>query len=133
MKMTIAERINILGILPSEGDAATMASVRWIRGELFFSDEEIKEFAIVQDSTGRFFWSQEFKDHRFDVAIGKQPLGVIKARLETLNATGKLNLDSIGLYERFCAPVELDNSKAEEDEKRHTDPAPCGKDRCDSD
>ena len=127
MKVTIAERVNLLGILPNEGDAATMASVRWIRGELFFSDEEMKEFAIVQDSTGRTFWNPQFKDRQFDVAIGKQPLGVIRARLEQLNATGKLNMDTIGLYERFCAPVELDLSKTEEDESK------AGKECCASD
>lgn len=101
MKLEIVERIQLLNLLPAEGNAITLRIVSELRQELSFAEKEIKDANIQTDTeNGRITWGNEAVVVK-DVKIGDTATGIITDALKKLDDEKKLTLAVMPVYERF--------------------------------
>jgi len=103
MKLNISERINLLGILPTESNYVTLKIVTDLKNNLSFSEDEIKEYSIKSHQEGeKMFtvWNQE-KAKDKDVNIGEKATDIIVEALEKIDKENKINEQTAILYEKF--------------------------------
>jgi len=131
MKLTVAERITLQGILPKNGDFVTLKVLRKLKETLSFSEEEIAKLQfmyeckcpkcgqtmnspapvtcgicdIVMQPTGRLVWSVD-KEPNKDVHMGKKAEDICKEALTKLNNEKKLEDIHFSLYEKFLGEQE---------------------------
>ena len=109
MKLSIAERVALLGVLPAEGNFVTLKIVRQLRESLSFSEEELKGWGIKLDGS-RMTWNEEgVKSGERDISIGERATDLIVDGLKKLDETKKLTEQHFTLYEKF---VDGETSKA---------------------
>lgn len=107
MELSILQRIILQSILPSEGDYITYKIIRDLKGELAFSEDEIKKFNITQEiikEKSRILWDNKWNgsnDALKRISIGPKALDMIIKALEELNSQKKINDQTIDLYEMF--------------------------------
>jgi hypothetical protein len=104
MEFTIADRINLLTILPSEGNIVTLKIIRELQTELGFSEEEIKTYEII-GTDGRVTW-KDSNGYKKDIVIGEKANDTIKGAFTNLEKQNKLQLSHLDLYERFMDKPE---------------------------
>ena len=97
MKLSVLERIQLLGILPKEGDFSTLKIVRGLQNDLGFSEEELKETELVLKDN-HYGWKKEVEK---DVQIGDKGTDIIKDSLKKLSEQKKLSIQMMDLYEKF--------------------------------
>lgn len=97
MKLNVLERLNLLDILPKQGDYTTLKIVRKLRETLSFSEEEHKKYQFRQEE-GRLFWEN---DDEKDVHIGEMAMDMIQKALKKLDEDKKLTEEQFTLYEKF--------------------------------
>ncbi len=100
MKLGVFERLILLNIMPHEGDITTLRIVRDLQGALSFSEAEHSALQFDQDG-GRMQWKAE-ADNPKEVPVGAKAQALIAETLEKLSADGKLTMEHLPLYERFC-------------------------------
>lgn len=102
MELSVLERLTLLNVVPKTGDITTLRIVRDLEADLSFSEEEhgLLKFT-VQD--GRIGWNSDGMATvgLKDVAVGEKAMDIIQEALTALNKAKTLNLDTLGLYERF--------------------------------
>lgn len=109
MKLNIAERIALLGVLPQRGNVITLRIIRELQGRLSFTEEELEHYNIQNhtnpDGGTRITWNPELSEEEKDIAIGEAATGVIKEKLTRLNAQNQLHVTMLPLYEKFVEDV----------------------------
>ena len=108
MKLGISERINLLGILPTESNYVTLKIVADLKLELSFSEDEIKENEIESHKDGEkvfTIWNQQ-KAKDKDVSIGEKATDIIVDALKKLDGENKINDQTATLYEKFIINKE---------------------------
>ena len=104
MELNVAERLTLLGLLPSEGNFITLKLVRKLREELSFSEDEIKTLNLVQnvdaEGNGMVNWNQNENAIK-DCNIGDAMTDLIKGKLKGLDKEEKLVENQFTLYEKF--------------------------------
>ena len=108
MKLGISERINLLGILPTESNYVTLKIVADLKLELSFSEDEIKECEIESHKDGEkvfTIWNQQ-KAKDKDVSIGEKATDIIVDALKKLDGENKINEQTATLYEKFIINKE---------------------------
>jgi hypothetical protein len=98
MKLDVAERIRLLGILPEKGNLLTLKIVRTLRDELSFSEAEHKDMNI-EVKQDRITWKDGAAEK--DVEIGDLAKEVITLRLRAMDEAKELTLPDIDLWEKF--------------------------------
>jgi len=98
MKLDVAERIRLLGILPEKGNLLTLKIVRELRDDLSFSEKEHKDFKIVA-KMDRITWSDDAKKKA--VKIGDQAKELVEKTLKDLDEKEELTLADIDLWDKF--------------------------------
>ena len=105
MKLNVLERVTLLGILPKEGTFVTLKVLRDLQGLLGFSEEDHKNFKIVEipatdKQPGQIKWGEEgLKD--VEIEIGEKATDLIKESLLNLDKEKKLTEKHFSLYEKF--------------------------------
>lgn len=99
MDLTVMDRALLYGILPAEGDITTLRIVRKLREDLSFSEDENKEFEIVQEE-GQLRWNPE-KATAKAVEFGPKALKVVVKALKKLSDSDKLTIQYVDLYDKF--------------------------------
>lgn len=101
MELLIAERLNLLMILPQESSYSRLKLLHTLREELSFSEKEHKQFKI-QDKGNRITWDlQASEEYLKDIPIGEIMFDVISKILQSLDKQEKLKDVQISLYEKF--------------------------------
>lgn len=98
MKLGIAERIRLLGILPEKGNIVTLKIVGDLRSELSFSEEEIRDFGL-NVTNDRIIWNDGAEEK--EVTFGDQATLLVARALKELNEKEELTLADVGLFEKF--------------------------------
>ena len=109
MKLSVLERINLMGVLPQESNYLTFKVLADLRTALSFSEKEIKDFGIKQEE-GKVYW-ESTKEKVKDVVIGEQALIIIKAALQKVDKENKVNGGNITLFEKFMPEIGLEVKK----------------------
>ncbi len=114
MKLNIPERLALLGVLPQQGNAATLRVIRELQSELSFSEEETEHFSITNhqlpDGRATINWNPELTKETKDIKIGKTAKKTIIRQLERLDRTEQLHVSMMPIYDMFIEPEsEKDN------------------------
>ena len=99
MNLNIMERIILLGILPKEGDYATLKILNKLKMALSFTEEEIKEWGITSDpatTTTRWAIGGEA-----EIPMGEKATDIVVDALKELDRKKKLPDGAMGVYEKF--------------------------------
>ena len=99
MKLNIVERINLMGILPAETNYVTYKIVNDLKGNLSFSEDELKEYEMKFENDMVFFNPAKSKDK--EIEIGEKATDIIIEALNKLDKENKINEHNISLYEKF--------------------------------
>ena len=114
MKMNVGERLTLAAMLPAEVSMADHRILRELREALGVTEEEYRDFEIVQtkDDAGRMriTWNVE-RDTGTDIPIGPRAMEIVMAHFKVLDdMKAKVPLAALDLYERLqaetLAPVE---------------------------
>jgi len=110
MKLNIAERFALLGVLPQQGNVITLRIIRELQGRLSLTEEEIKHYNVTNhvnpDGSARINWDPELSEEETDIPIGEAATGVIKEQLTRLNAQNQLHVTMLPLYEKFVEDIK---------------------------
>lgn len=102
MKLTVFERINLLSVLPPQGNLVTLRISRELMNELSFSEIEIKQAGIKNLPNGKVEWNPVAAEGIVkDVEIGPVAKEIIIAELVKAEKAGKLKAQHLDLYEKF--------------------------------
>ena len=96
MKLSVPERLHLMGLLPKEGDFITLKAIRQSREMLSFN-EDAEEFGLKQED-GRITWA---KDEERDIDLPPRALPVIVEALVALDKEKRLSDEHVTLYEKF--------------------------------
>lgn len=106
MKLEVHERIALLQLLPAEGGYAGIKATRRAKEMLSFDKDELEFYEIVSGigPDGKPFtnWSPvKAMEQIKDVPIDEYVTDIIRKTLSDLEKNGKLNDQTISLYEKF--------------------------------
>ena len=103
MKLLIADRINLSNILPEKGNAVNMKLLRDLKGELSFSEQEIKKYKIKAEQVEneiQYNWKSEF-DTEKEIKIGATLNVLIVDIFKDLDAKEEITDSLLNLYGKF--------------------------------
>jgi hypothetical protein len=101
MKLTVIERISLLGVLPTEGNFVTLKIVRQLREALSFTESEIKTLSIRQEGDQVMWNALAEAPGGAEIVIGEKATEIIAESLKKLDQQGKLTEQLISVYEKF--------------------------------
>jgi hypothetical protein len=98
MKLSVSDRIRLLGVLPDKGNILTLKIVHTLRGDLSFSEKELKDWEITT-TEGMIKWNAKAKEK--EVKVGDAAKEVIVTALKALDEKSELTPGDIGLWDKF--------------------------------
>lgn len=101
VKLSVINRLSLLGLLPNQGDLTTIKIIRELREELSFTPEEHVVINFQPQPDGRLIWNEEAlpdKELKFE-GIREIILEKVKTQLREMENKGELQLDHLSLYE----------------------------------
>jgi hypothetical protein len=101
MNLTLLERIVLLNILPTESNFATLKIVNDLRNTLSFTEEEYKEYEIVQDGN-KLTWNLKGNEEQ-EITIGEKATDIIVEALKKLDEGKKLTMQQYSVYNKFIS------------------------------
>lgn len=99
MKLNLIERLQLLQILPKEGDFVTLKIVRQLLEVVSVGEEDFKEFDIKQDGD-KLNWNSKGNEER-ELVIGEKATDIVVETLKKINSEKKLTNQMFSLYEKF--------------------------------
>lgn len=110
MRLTIAERMSLLDVLPPKGNVVTLRLVIDLQKKIALTEEEIEMFGVTQTMSGSggllVKWSPEFDKTRVDISISDLEKGIITGGLQRLESAGQLTINTLPLYDYFVDKKE---------------------------
>jgi hypothetical protein len=104
MKLNVADRLNLLQVLPKEGNFATLKIVRDTQDILTLSEEDHKTFEIVEKGN-TVTWNDAGKEE-IEIPIGDKAKEIAKEALQKLDNDKKLTPNHVSIYEKFVQDKE---------------------------
>ena len=101
VKLSIMNRLSLLGLLINEGDITTLKILRELREELSFTPEEHVAINFRPQPDGKLIWNDD-ADPNIEVeftGIREIILEKVKTQLKEWEKAGTLKLDYLSLYE----------------------------------
>jgi hypothetical protein len=98
MKLDVAERIRLLGILPEKGNLLTIKIVSELRDNLSFSEKELKDWNI-KTKENAIRWSD--KAEKKEVRFGEQATEIVVKALKDMDEKEELIQADIALWDYF--------------------------------
>lgn len=102
MKVTVTERVFIMGLLPREGNVVDMNNADNVYRAAQFSPEELDALKMVQMEKG-MQWDADVANEigEKDIVVGVSGAELIKKTLVGLSDQEKLPRDALSLYRKF--------------------------------
>jgi len=99
-KLNLGERFSLLGILPREGNFATLKVVRKLRESLSLTEEEMKEYSVKQIGE-QLSWDPAKAEETKEIDFNEFAEEMVKSKLKDLNEKNQLKAEHFTLYEKF--------------------------------
>jgi len=101
VKLSIANRLSLLGLLPEQGDITTIKIIRELREELSFTAEEHELIKFKPTGGNKVLWDDAAIPDKEVIFTGIREVIIegVKTALRKEEETGKLLLDHLSLYE----------------------------------
>ena len=107
MKLTVGERLTLLGLLPDESNFAGVKEIFRMRSLLGLTDEEAATIKVEPTSDGRIQWDQEKALGLIvDIPMGEWITEVVRGELRDLDREYQLRVEVMSLYEKFILDYE---------------------------
>lgn len=109
--LTVGERFALLGILPSEGNFATLKIVRRLRESLTLTEGEYKEYGVKEINTSNgnsLSWNSKKANIEVKLEFGDMAVELIRTKLKELDDKKKLDSNHYTIYEKFVETKEAD-------------------------
>lgn len=110
MRLTIAERMSLLDVLPPQGNVVTLRLVMDLRKKVALTTEEIERFEVRQERSERggvlVQWAPEFDKTRVDISIDDHEKGIVTRELVRLESQSQLTMNALPLYDYFVENKE---------------------------
>lgn len=92
-----------MGLLPKEGNFATLKITRHLQESVGVNSDEYKEFGIKksEEEEGKITWNVEKGSEERPIEIEEAGVDIIKEALRKLSDEGKLTHLQFSLYEKF--------------------------------
>jgi len=119
VKLSVLNRMSLLGLLSSKGDLTTLKILRELREELSFSAEEHAALKFISAPGNRMRWNEKLdpnKEFEF-TGIRELLLEEVKTQLRTQEEKKVLELDYLPLYETLIEKKELEIIHGRDKEK----------------
>ncbi len=98
-KLILSERINLMEILPAEGNFITLKILRELKLNLGVKDQEFKLFDIKQKDS-KITWNEKGNEE-IEFEFGDKAVEIIVEQLEKLDESKKLDDKQYSLFEKF--------------------------------
>jgi hypothetical protein len=98
MKLSVGDRLILLGVIPLQGDFTTLKIIRNMREDLSFSEEEHKKLNFRQEGE-MTYWEEELEDK--EINFGEKATDIIVDAFKKLSNEKKLRIEHMELYEKF--------------------------------
>ena len=106
VKLGVFERLVLPSVLPTEGGAKRMRTIRKIQEKVDFDESERQMFDIRSDpATNNVVWSKEGARDK-DLAFNATEAALIVSQLEALDKDEKLTTQTFPLFEKFIGNGE---------------------------
>ena len=112
VKLSAGERINLLNMLPAEGDFSLLRISREASIIIGLSDEDVEKFKVVSkivEGLRDYSWNEE-GNKEVELELGPRAFSMICDVLEKKDKEKKLLMNQYSLYEKFVQNKTL-NSK----------------------
>lgn len=110
VKLSVLNRLSLLGLLRDCGDLTSLKILRELREELGFTEEQHVLLKFQQLPGGKVKWDEKlFPSQKFEFAEGSIRLSFleeVKTQLRTEEEKKVLKLDLLSLYEAICEKKE---------------------------
>jgi len=103
MKLSVIERLTLLGILPEQGNLMTIKIVSKLREELSFDEAEHAALQFRPSEDGKQIqWNMPHPDK--DIEIGLKATSIVYELLRKMNDAEELREQHLSLCEKFGYP-----------------------------
>jgi predicted PP-loop superfamily ATPase len=109
--LTLSERLQVIEILPREGNIISLRLIHDLKMKLSPTQQEIHDFKITVAGPGQIQFSAEANLTRKKMTFFPAEIEMIKKQLTDLSNQNKLHLDMIGVYNIF---FKVEDSTTEE-------------------
>ncbi|GAG28899.1 unnamed protein product, partial [marine sediment metagenome] len=107
MILEVQERLALLDLLPTEGDYASLRTLRRAREIISITPEEAEVLEFKQKPDGLLVWNVEASANLArDIPVDEWTTGKIKEMLINLSNEGNLKDMQLTLYEKFVVNYE---------------------------
>lgn len=100
MELNIIDRIQLLNILPKEGDFVTLIQIEDLEDKIKIRAEEASECKLNVNEEGFITYDRE-KEKMLKVKFTPEQITIVKDVLKDLNEKKKLWRSILGLYKKF--------------------------------
>ena len=107
MLLSVRERIQVLGLLPREGNVFLLRMIQETTKAVGFTEKELKLLNFVTDG-GVTKWKLVAPLY-VDVALGEKARDLVCEKLKELDKTNKLPLEMLPLHDRLVEGKESDD------------------------
>lgn len=111
MRLTVHERVVLLGIIPNQGDITTLRVMRDLAGDLSFSAAELKALNM-KSGEGQVTWDGD-KAKDKDVTIPAPAMGIIRDTLKAKSEAKELDMSQLPIYDRFVDGLNENGTRPE--------------------
>ena len=113
MRLTIAERMSLLDLLPLQGNVVTLRLVQDLRMKVALTGEEIDKWQVKQipsESGGVLVrWAPEFDKTRTEIPMSDHEKGIVTREIMQRESKSQLTMNALPLYDYF-----VDNKEPKE-------------------
>jgi len=97
--LTVVDRVILLNVLPKEGNMITLLSLRDLKAELVFSEEENDKLGVKMED-GNLMWNKDAEQEKAVEINGTMTKIIVEALLD-MDKQGKLNEAMIDTCQKF--------------------------------
>lgn len=101
MILTLLDRFAINQVLPTQSQTIEMRIVKEIRDRTFPNASERKQWEVRDAGEGNVSWNMKTNTET-ELTFSKIETSLITNRLRMLDEKGKITLDQLGIWDKFC-------------------------------
>lgn len=98
-KLNVPERINLMSILPSEGNFIDIGIIRSLKDLLNFDEESLKKFNIKSEGE-KLSWNN-LGEEEIEFDIKPRAFSIVCNILEKLDKEKRLDINHFTIFEKF--------------------------------
>lgn len=109
MKLTVAERISLAGLLPNQASYLVLQRIDVCKKSLQLTDEELKQLDVKEiagDKEGEIKVSWNDPNYEKEIEIPETVMDILYKTLKELDGKNQLHADFMTLYKKIVIDTE---------------------------